>query len=132
MTGSGAEEPDPIKSLGIRPWRPALLPVLAEIDPKGPAQSAGLKTGDRLISMDGQPLNEWQQVVDRVRERPEAKVSLRIERDGVQMDVPVTLSAKGEGKAAAGYLGLALKLSIGHRKCCARSATVLSPRWVRG
>ncbi len=105
----GAEEPDPIKSLGIRPWRPALPPVLAEIDPKGPAQSAGLKTGDRLVSMDGQPLNEWQQVVDRVRERPQAVVSMRIERDGVQMDVPVTLAAKGEGKAAAGYLGAGVK-----------------------
>ncbi|RMN25772.1 Membrane-associated zinc metalloprotease [Pseudomonas coronafaciens pv. zizaniae] len=105
----GAEEPDPIKSLGIRPWRPALLPILAEIDPKGPAQSAGLKTGDRLISMDGQPLSEWQQVVDRVRERPEAKVSLRIERDGAQIDVPVTLAAKGEGKSPTGYLGAGVK-----------------------
>ena len=44
----GADEPDPIRSLGIRPWRPALPPVLAELDPKGPAQAAGLKTGDRL------------------------------------------------------------------------------------
>ncbi|MFH7439515.1 zinc metallopeptidase RseP, partial [Pseudomonas syringae pv. tagetis] len=42
----GAEEPDPIKSLGIPPWRQALLPVLADIDPKGPAHGAGLKTGE--------------------------------------------------------------------------------------
>ena len=35
----GADEPDPIRSLGIRPWRPALAPVLAELDPKGPAQA---------------------------------------------------------------------------------------------
>ncbi|MCD5993717.1 sigma E protease regulator RseP [Pseudomonas sp. CDFA 602] len=105
----GAEEPDPIKSLGIRPWRPVLPPVLAEIDPKGPAQAAGLKTGDRLISMDGQPLGEWQQVVDWVRERPDAKVSVRVERDGAQLDVPVSLAARGEGKAAAGYLGAGVK-----------------------
>ena len=38
----GAEEPDPIHSLGIRPWRPALPPVLAELDPKGPAQALSL------------------------------------------------------------------------------------------
>ncbi|SQF97369.1 peptidase M50, membrane-associated zinc metallopeptidase [Paucimonas lemoignei] len=105
----GAEEPDPIKSLGIRPWRPALPPVLAEIDPKGPAQAAGLKTGDRLLALDGQSLDEWQQVVDKVRERPEAKVSLRIERDGAQLDVPLTLAARGEGKAATGYLGAGVK-----------------------
>ncbi|MEE4882226.1 sigma E protease regulator RseP [Pseudomonas alliivorans] len=105
----GAEEPDPIKSLGIRPWRPALPPVLEELDPKGPAQAAGLRMGDRLVSVDGQPLNEWQQVVDWVRERPGAKVSLRIERDGAQLDVPVTLAAHGEGQAAAGYLGAGVK-----------------------
>ena len=63
----GSDEPDPIRSLGIRPWRPALAPILAEIDPKGPAQSAGLKAGDRLMSLDGQALDDWQQVVDRVR-----------------------------------------------------------------
>lgn len=105
----GAEEPDPIKSLGIRPWRPALPPVLAELDPKGPAQAAGLKTGDKLVALDGRPVDEWQQVVDWVRERPDAKISLRIERDGSQLDVPLTLAARGEGKAASGYLGAGVK-----------------------
>ena len=105
----GAEEPDPIKSLGIRPWRPALPPVLAELDPKGPAQAAGLKTGDKLVALDGRPVDEWQQVVDWVRERPDAKISLGVERDGARLDVPLTLAARGEGKAASGYLGAGVK-----------------------
>ncbi|GAA0393252.1 sigma E protease regulator RseP [Pseudomonas extremaustralis] len=105
----GADEPDPIKSLGIRPWRPALPPVLAELDPKGPAQAAGLKTGDRLLALDGQALGDWQQVVDLVRVRPDTKVLLKIERDGAQIDVPVTLSVRGEAKAAGGYLGAGVK-----------------------
>jgi regulator of sigma E protease len=105
----GADEPDPIRSLGIRPWRPALAPVLAELDPKGPAQAAGLKTGDRLLALDGQPLNEWQQVVDWVRVRPDTRISLTVERDGAKIDVPVTLVAHGEGKAATGYLGAGVK-----------------------
>jgi regulator of sigma E protease len=101
----GAAEPDPIKSLGIRPWRPALPPVLAELDPKGPAQAAGLRTGDRLLALNGQAVSEWQQVVDWVRERPDAKVTVGIERDGAQLEVPLTLTTRGEGEAAAGYLG---------------------------
>ncbi|KTB63281.1 sigma E protease regulator RseP [Pseudomonas allii] len=105
----GADEPDPIKSLGIRPWRPALPPVLAELDPKGPAQAAGLKTGDRLLALDGQPLGDWQQVVDLVRVRPDTKIVLKVERDGAQIDVPVTLSVRGEAKAAGGYLGAGVK-----------------------
>ncbi|WP_431701957.1 sigma E protease regulator RseP [Pseudomonas sp. BR20] len=105
----GADEPDPIKSLGIRPWRPALPPVLAELDPKGPAQAAGLKTGDRLLALDGQVLGEWEQVVDLVRVRPDTKIVLKVERDGAQIDVPVTLAVRGEAKAAAGYLGAGVK-----------------------
>jgi regulator of sigma E protease len=101
----GAAEPDPIKSLGIRPWRPALPPVLAELDPKGPAQAAGLRTGDRLLALNGQAVSEWQQVVDWVRERPDAKVTVGIERDGARLEVPLTLTTRGEGEAAAGYLG---------------------------
>lgn len=105
----GADEPDPIRSLGIRPWRPALPPILAELDSKGPAQAAGLKTGDRLLTLDGQSLNDWQQVVDIVRMHPDTKIMLRVERDGAQIDVPVTLAARGESKAPTGYLGAGVK-----------------------
>lgn len=105
----GADEPDPIRSLGIRPWRPALPPVLAELDPKGPAQAAGLKTGDRLLALDGQSLSDWQQVVDWVRVHPDTKIVLQVERDGAQIDVPVTLAGRGENKAPNGYLGAGVK-----------------------
>ena len=105
----GADEPDPIRSLGIRPWRPALPPILAELDSKGPAQAAGLKTGDRLLTLDGQSLNDWQQVVDIVRMHPDTKIMLRVERDGAQIEVPVTLAARGESKAPTGYLGAGVK-----------------------
>ncbi|WP_434675302.1 RIP metalloprotease RseP [Pseudomonas sp. D3-10] len=105
----GADEPDPIRSLGIRPWRPALAPVLAELDPKGPAHAAGLKAGDRLLAFDGRAVSDWQQVVDSVRVRPDAKILLSVERDGATIDVPVTLAARGEAKAPTGYLGAGVK-----------------------
>ncbi|WP_295485736.1 RIP metalloprotease RseP [uncultured Pseudomonas sp.] len=105
----GADEPDPIQSLGLRPWRPVLPPVLAEIDPKGPAAAAGMKAGDRLLALDGTAVSDWQQVVDRVRAHPKTQVQVRIERDGAQLELPVTLASKGEGQAAAGYLGAGVK-----------------------
>ncbi|KEX93748.1 RIP metalloprotease RseP [Pseudomonas umsongensis] len=105
----GADEPDPIRSLGIRPWRPALPPVLAELDSKGPAKAAGLKTGDRLLAVDGKAVDDWQQVVDTVRMHPDTKIMLRVERDGAQIDIPVMLAARGESKAPTGYLGAGVK-----------------------
>ncbi|WP_213876887.1 sigma E protease regulator RseP [Pseudomonas sp. dw_358] len=105
----GSDEPDPIRSLGIRPWRPAVAPILAEFDPKGPAQAAGFKAGDRLLSLDGQPLTDWQQVVDKVRTLADTRIVLQVERDGAPIDIPVTLASRGEGKSATGYLGAGVK-----------------------
>ncbi len=101
----GADEPDPIASLGIRPWRPVLEPVLAQLDPKGPAFAAGLKEGDRLLTLNGQALADWQQLVDQVRGLPGKSITLQIDRQGQQLDVPLTLAARGEGQALTGYMG---------------------------
>ena len=101
----GVEEPDPIGSLGIRPWRPEIAPVVAQLDPEGPAQAAGVRLGDRLISLDGEPLNEWEQVVDRVRPLAGRSVQLEVERDGQVIELPLTLAERGEGDSRRGYLG---------------------------
>jgi len=102
---SEVEEPDPVAGLGILPWRPVLEPLLAQLDPKGPAKAAGLQAGDRLLALDGQDLSDWQQVVERVRARPGAGVVLLVERAGQRLEVPVELAVRGEGEARTGYLG---------------------------
>ena len=101
----GVEEPDPITSLGIRPWRPQIVPVIAQLDPEGPAQAAGIRLGDRLLSLNQQPLDDWQQVIDAVRALPGEPVSLQVERQGQRLDVSLTLATRGEGEVRRGYLG---------------------------
>nr|WP_298143646.1 RIP metalloprotease RseP [uncultured Pseudomonas sp.] len=101
----GVEEPDPISSLGIRPWRPSLPAVLAQLDPEGPASAAGLKIGDHILALDGQALDDWQQLVDRLRGMPGSAVVLLVERDGRRLDVQVDLAARGADDARIGYLG---------------------------
>ena len=101
----GVEEPDPITSLGIRPWRPQIAPVIAQLDPEGPAQAAGIRLGDRLLSLNQQPLDDWQQVIDAVRTLPGEPVSLQVERQGQRLDVSLTLATRGEGEVRRGYLG---------------------------
>ncbi len=101
----GAEEPDPIGSLGIRPWRPEIAPVVAQLDPEGPAQAAGVQIGDRLVSLDAEALTEWQEVIDRVRPLGGQAVLLVVERNGEQIELPLTLAERGEGDERRGYLG---------------------------
>lgn len=101
----GVEEPDPLLSLGVQPWRPQMPAVLAQLDPQGPAQAAGLRSGDRLLALDDRPLADWQEVVDAVRARPGQNVVLSVERGGEILPINVTLASRGEGQARSGYLG---------------------------
>ena len=101
----GEAEPDPIKALGISPWRPQVEPVLAELDPEGPASAAGLKVGDRLLALDDVALGDWQQLVDRVRSRPAQPVQLRVQRGEQVFELSLTLAQRGEGATRSGYLG---------------------------
>lgn len=101
----GAEEPDPIGSLGIRPWRPEIAPVVAQLDPEGPAQAAGVQLGDRLVSLDGVALTEWQAVIDQVKPLAGRAVLLGVERNGEQIELPLTLAERGDGDKRRGYLG---------------------------
>ncbi|HYQ39409.1 MAG TPA: RIP metalloprotease RseP [Pseudomonas sp.] len=101
----GVENPEPLAALGVHPWRPQIAPVLAQIDPKGPAKVAGLQVGDRLLSLDGQALGDWQQVVDGVRGRAGQRVVFMVEREGRRFELGLTLAARGDKQSLKGYLG---------------------------
>ncbi|MDR6679765.1 RIP metalloprotease RseP [Pseudomonas oryzihabitans] len=101
----GAEDPDPIQALGLKPWRPRVPAVFAELDPSGPAQAAGLKTGDRLVALDGEAIGDWQQAVDWVRAHPNRRVTLTVERQGQRQEVAVQLGARHLDSTESGYLG---------------------------
>ena len=102
----GVEEPDPLRSLGIQPWRPITPPLLQEVEPEGPAFAAGVRSGDRLLAIGERRIDDWQQVLDVLRELPGQSVSLLVERAGRQLEMQVSLGVRGEGASRSGYLGV--------------------------
>jgi regulator of sigma E protease len=54
-------------------------------------------------------LDDWQQLVERVRKRPTERITLSVESQGQLRDVQLTLAARGEGEARSGYLGAGVK-----------------------
>ena len=102
----GADEPNPIIELGIEPWRPQTAAVVAQLDPEGPAQAAGLQLEDTIVAIDGQPMNDWQAVVQYVQVRPNDAVLLSVARAGQTRDVRVLLTAQGSEPQLRGYLGM--------------------------
>ena len=102
----GSEEPNPISDLGIEPWRPQVAAVVAQLDPEGPAQHAGLQLQDKVIAIDGQAVEDWQSVVSYVQARPNTTIELSVERAGQRIELLVLLTAQGVAAEARGYLGM--------------------------
>ncbi len=102
----GADAPNPINELGIAPWRPQASAVVAQLDPEGPAQYAGLQLNDTIVAIDGRKINDWQAVVAYVQARPDTTVVFNIERAGQLSDVKVMLTAQSDSAQKLGYLGV--------------------------
>ncbi|WP_434456376.1 sigma E protease regulator RseP [Stutzerimonas urumqiensis] len=103
------EEPDPIAALGIRPWRPEVPAVVAELEPGGPAEQAGITVGDKLLRVDGVPITQWSDLVEAVRARPGNLVALQYERGGETREIEVTLGSREQQGEQFGFLGAGVK-----------------------
>ena len=99
-----------MKKIGLGgPFSEALL---GEVKSGGPAASAGLKAGDRVISVDGQAVGDAQSLRERIRGavrdgRPLAQ-SWAIERQGQRLDITVTprlVSDAAAGNGAGASVG---------------------------
>lgn len=94
--------------------------LVAAVDPRSPAAGAGLKVGDVILAVDGEPMTQAGAVSSRIGlARPGDKVRLKVWRDQAEREIAVTLGAArtdtqagaepAAGGAEPGRLGLALR-----------------------
>ncbi|MCX7960446.1 MAG: RIP metalloprotease RseP [Burkholderiales bacterium] len=100
-------ENDALDRLGLRLYRPPVAPVFGRIVAGGAAERAGLKPGDRVLAIDGEPVTTWDELVHAVRARPGGLLVLRIARDGSELDVRVSPESANDGGARIGRIGAA-------------------------
>jgi serine protease Do len=87
--------------------------VVTQVESGSPAAKAGLKVGDVITQLDGQPVSDAGSLQMEVGEKqPGTTLKLGVMRDGKPVDVPVTLEAMGNrdkngDEAASGEHGKA-------------------------
>jgi regulator of sigma E protease len=62
----------------------------------GPAQIAGVQTGDRVLSVNGQALKNWEELRKAVSAHPGEAVDLAVERNGETLHEQVTPGPRGD------------------------------------
>lgn len=90
LLGGALGEPDP-------------SPTIGQIQPGGAAEAAGLRPGDRVLSVDGKPVETWQDLVGEVVAHPGRPMALSVRRG----DETLAISATPRDEGGRGRLGMA-------------------------
>lgn len=79
-------------------------PVIGVLESGGPAATAGLKTGDRVLSIDGLPIRNWTEMVKYINSHPDQAIRLTVIRNGEKHVILVTPKLDPERKV--GIIGI--------------------------
>ncbi len=109
-------EGDVLDHLGIRFFRPNVPPVIGDVVKGGPAATAGLLTGDRVVAVDGQPVDLWLDFVSIVRESGGRSLHLEIRRGDETLGFDLVPESVSERGRAVGKIGVAVKEVPGSRR----------------
>ncbi len=98
-----------LRTIGIVPRQFLLEPMVGDVAPDSAAAMAGLKAGDRLLSIDAQVLHSWDEIGALVQARAAAgqPLALVFERDGVRHEVAIQPRLDDNASPPRWLLGIA-------------------------
>lgn len=91
-----------IASLGLDVYRPPITNQIAQISEGSPAAASNLQVGDKIVAIDGTQSGNWEQIRSFIAANPDQRLTLTVERDGREVQVPVRIG-DNEG---VGFLGI--------------------------
>ena len=96
-----------LRGLGFGWWEPSVPAIIGRVESGGPADRAGLKAGDRILSFNGELVRDFQQLRTWIETRPGENVAIRYQRDGVEATTRVDVATVEQDGAKVGRLQVA-------------------------
>lgn len=97
---------DVLTQLGLRLFRPLVPPVIGTLQPGKPAAGAGLRVGDRVQTVDGNPVEDWAELVELVRQSSGEIVTLSLLRETALLTVAIRPERLEEGGKKIARIGV--------------------------
>ncbi len=105
------ESDSSLQTLGIIPFSPEVTTIIAQVVEGSAAQKAGLEVDDEIIAIDGQPIKQWKNVVEIIRNNPQTAILVDVKRKDNIETLALTPDSQDNAKGAIGYAGLAPKIA---------------------
>jgi regulator of sigma E protease len=103
-------EIDVLKKVGLQEFRPTFAAIIGEVLADSAAGQAGLKSGDKILSIDGLTINDWEQVVNLIKASPSKKLWFEIERAQKILRIAATPEKIDENGESVGRIGAGVKI----------------------
>ena len=103
-------EVDILEKVGLGMFKPNIPAVIGEILPNSAAEKAGFKTNDKILSIDGTNMQDWEKVVTTVKASPNKPLQVKIERAQELRTIAVVPQQITENNQSIGRLGASVKL----------------------
>lgn len=88
------------------PLLPFLPPEIGSVIYGQPADRAGLRKGDRILAIDGQPVSQWWDVSERIHALPDRTIRIEWLREGKTMAADIRTTVHKEGTEREGRIGI--------------------------
>lgn len=91
--------------LGLHVYEPALPAIIGQLIPDGVAQRSGLRVGDQIVAVNGEPVKVWSDLVQWVRNNPARLLKADVKRDSKIVTINLMPELSHERQQEIGKIG---------------------------
>ena len=99
---------DFLAKLGLKPNHPKVAAVIGSVLNDSAAEKAGMKSGDKVLDVDGLAIDDWEALVKLVQKSPNKTLKLGIERNNQKQLIYITPHGVNKNGEITGQIGAAV------------------------